>query len=202
MHLSDESDLTPPAEAGELPAGDFATWLTQMQGALRGEHGSEVPCGSCTACCTASQFVHIAPDETETLARIPPALLFAAPRLPPGHVVLGYDERGHCPMLVDNRCSIYEHRPRACRTYDCRVFPASGLRPEGEGKAALDRHVQRWRFSYATESSRVRHVAVRAAAEFLIEHPELERTSNTTALAVRAVEMHDRFLISSEVEPG
>ena len=30
-------------------------------------------------------------------------------------------------MLVDGRCSIYEHRPRTCRTYDCRIFTATGL---------------------------------------------------------------------------
>ncbi len=80
--------------------------MAGLQGAIRGERGSEVPCGSCTACCTSSQFVHIGPDETDTLARIPAALLFPAPRQPPGHVLLGYDERGHCPMLVDGRCSI------------------------------------------------------------------------------------------------
>jgi hypothetical protein len=33
------------------------------------------------------------------LARIPAELLFPAPRLPPGHVVLGYDERGHADLL-------------------------------------------------------------------------------------------------------
>ena len=27
-------------------------------------------------------------------------------------------------MLAEDGCSIYAHRPRACRTYDCRVFPA------------------------------------------------------------------------------
>jgi len=71
--------------------------------------------------------VHIGPDEHETLARIPAALRFPAPGSPHGHVVLGYDEHGRCPMLVDGGCSIYEHRPRTCRTYDCRIFPATGV---------------------------------------------------------------------------
>ncbi len=83
-----------------------------MQRALRGDGGTDVPCGTCTACCTSSQFVHIEPDETDTLAHIPADVLFPAPLAPRGHVLLGYDERGHCPMLVDNACSIYEHRPR------------------------------------------------------------------------------------------
>ena len=115
--MSDESDLS---------AGDFSTWVIEMQGALRGGQ-SDVPCGGCTACCTSSQFIHIGPDETETLSHIPTELMFPAPRAPAGHVLLGYDENGHCPMLIDDQCSIYEHRPRTCRTYDCRVFPAAGL---------------------------------------------------------------------------
>ena len=112
---------------GDLSAGDFSSWMIEIQGAIRGDHGSDVPCDGCTACCTSSQFIHVGPDESDTLAHIPTDLLFPAPGLPPGHVVLGYDERGHCPMLIDDKCSIYEHRPRTCRTYDCRIFPAAGL---------------------------------------------------------------------------
>ena len=69
---------TESADASGLDAGDFASWLTGAQGAIRGEATSDVPCGECTACCTSSQFIHIGPDETATLARIPPALLFPA----------------------------------------------------------------------------------------------------------------------------
>jgi Fe-S-cluster containining protein len=119
------------ADEGALAAGAFSAWLAGMRAALDGEADAVVPCAGCTACCTASQFVHIGPDETVTLAHIPPELLFPAPRLPRGHMVLGYDERGHCPMLVDGCCSIYEHRPRACRTYDCRIVPAAGVEPNG-----------------------------------------------------------------------
>ena len=127
-HADDERDLA---------AGDFSSWVLEMQAALRGERGSDVPCGGCTACCTSSQFVPIGPDETETLAHIPAELLFPAPRLPRGHVLLGYDERGHCPMLIDGGCSIYEHRPRTCRTYDCRVFPAAGVEVDDREKGLL-----------------------------------------------------------------
>ena len=118
----------------------------------------QVPCGACTACCTSSQFVHIEPDETETLAHVPAALRFPAPGLPKGHVVLGYDERGHCPMLVDGACSIYEHRPRTCRTYDCRVFAVTGVEPEGQ--PAIAARVREWRFEI---DDRERWDAVRAA---------------------------------------
>ena len=133
-----------------LPAGPFGDWLTGMQRALRGERDAEVACGSCTACCTSSQFIHVGPDETDTLARIPVELQFPAPGLPKGHVVLGYDERGHCPMFIDGACSIYDHRPRTCRTYDCRVFAATGV-DLGDGELPLiAAQARRWRFAYPT----------------------------------------------------
>ena len=186
-------------DEAELDAGDFSAWMQQVQGAIRGEHGSDVPCDGCTSCCTASQFVPIEPDEVDTLAHIPGELLFPAPRRPRGHVLLGYDERGHCPMLVDGRCSIYRHRPRACRTYDCRVLPAAGVDIEGEvGKAGIARRARRWRFSYATQADRDQHEAVRAAATFLRQRgadlPEGAVPAGGTALAVLALELHDTFL--------
>jgi Fe-S-cluster containining protein len=128
----------------ERPAGDFSVWLSEMHGALRGHHAADVPCAGCTACCTASQFVHIDPDETDTLAHIPRAVMFPAPQRPPGHMVMGYDEHGHCPMLVDGACSVYEHRPRACRTYDCRIYAATGITPDDPGVAE---RVASWRFT-------------------------------------------------------
>ena len=187
--------------AEDLAAGDFAAWLLQMQRALRGEQGSDVPCGECTACCSSSQFVHIGPDETDTLAHIPAELLFPAPRLPHGHMLLGYDEHGRCPMLVDNGCSIYEHRPVTCRTYDCRIFPASEVELDDDTKALIARQAQRWRFSFPTEADRRQHNAVRAAAAFLFDHPDVlpGGAANTTRLAVAAVEVHDAFLGCDEV---
>ena len=181
-----------------LGAGRFSDWLTQIELALNGQGESDVPCGTCTACCTSSQFVHIEPDETDALAHIPAALLFPAPRLPLGHVVLGYDENGHCPMLVDGGCSIYAHRPRTCRTYDCRIFPASGVDVDDDSKAAIAQRVRRWRFDHPTETDRTRHEAVRAAAVFIREHPndlpDGEAPHNATQHAVLAIRLHDRFV--------
>lgn len=189
--------------SADLPAGDFSSWLAQLRDALRGEHSSDVPCGGCTACCTASQFVHIGPDESETLAHIPAELLFPAPRMPAGHVLLGYDERGHCPMLVDGRCSIYEYRPRTCRTYDCRVFPAAGIEADQDLVAARAR---RWRFDHPTGPDRDQHRAVRAAAAFLAGHrgatPDEVIPRTATELAVLAVEIHELFLDEEEPDPG
>lgn len=162
----------------DLDAGDFGTWLRDVRVAIRGEREAHVPCGGCTACCESSQFVHIAPDERETLARIPAALLFAAPGLSKGHVVLGYDERGRCPMLSDAGCSIYEHRPRTCRTYDCRVFAAAGVDPDDKPAVAVQ--VRRWRFAVAG-ADRAALDAVRAAAAADVD------ARNPTERALRAL---------------
>jgi hypothetical protein len=178
-----------PGADGELPAGSFSSWLSDMTRALRGEVAADVPCGTCSACCTSSQFVHIEPDEIDTLAHVPAALRFPAPGLPAGHVVLGYDGRGHCPMLVDGRCSIYDHRPRTCRTYDCRVFTAADVEPDADGIAT---RVRQWRFAYPTPDDRAQHDAVRAAAARLRDDSEPRSPDvvprNATELALRAVD--------------
>lgn len=156
-----------------------------------------MPCDGCTSCCTSWQFVHIGPDETDTLAHIPAGWLFPAPRLPAGHVVLGYDEDGRCPMLSEAGCSIYEHRPRACRTYDCRVFAAAGVTPEARQEAVAER-ARRWRFDYPADDDRRRHEAVRRAASFLRLHPDAipegATAANPTQLAALAVAAHEVFM--------
>jgi len=186
----------------DLAAGEFASWLIEVRSAIRGERGSDVPCSGCTACCTSSQFVHIGPEETDTLSHIPAELLFPAPGPPGGHLLLGYDERGHCPMLIDNRCSIYAHRPRTCRTYDCRVFTAAGVEIDGDDKVLIADRVRRWQFSFPAESDHNQHDAVRAAATYLDEHrgllPDGAVPTNSTALAVLAVEIHEVFLHRDE----
>jgi Fe-S-cluster containining protein len=169
-----------------------------MQAAIRGEQGSDVPCGTCTACCTSSQFVLIEPDETDTLARISSQLLFPAPRSPRGHVLMGYDERGHCPMLVEGQCSIYAHRPRTCRTYDCRIFPATGVEVDAddETKIAIGLRSRRWRFSFPTAADRAAYEATRAAAASIQERNDAP--PNSTGLAVLAIESCDASVPRAE----
>ena len=163
-----------------LPAGELSSWLAGMQAALRGERESEVPCAGCTACCASSQFVHIEPDETATLAHVPAALRVRAPGRPQGHVVLGYDEHGRCPMLGEHGCTIYEHRPRTCRSYDCRVFAATGIAPDPSQPAVAAR-VRRWRFVVETPEARRQRDGLERAAIDLADVPPTHR-------AVAAVE--------------
>jgi uncharacterized protein len=185
--------------ARPLDAGDFGTWLVGIQQALDGDGGSDVPCDGCTACCRSSQFIPIEPDETETRSHIPPELLFPAPRRPEGHALLGYDEHGRCPMLVDDACSIYEHRPRACRRYDCRVLAATGLGlAEDADQPLVAERARRWRFAYATPGDRDRDESLRAAASYLDDHagdlPEGAVPAHAAPRAALAIGIHDLFL--------
>jgi uncharacterized protein len=184
-----------PGDESPLPAGGYAAWLAGMEAALRGERDADVPCDGCTACCASSQFVHIGPDEADALAHIPAELLFPAPRLPAGHVLMGYDERGRCPMLIDGGCSIYEHRPRTCRTYDCRVFPATGVAPDDD-KPEVARRARRWRFDVSTEDDRTARDAVQAAARDVRERrddlPVGDQPANATQHAVVAIRRRGR----------
>lgn len=151
---------------------------------LAGDADADVPCGECTACCRSSQFVHVEPDEVDTLAHVPRALLFPAPGRPAGHLVIGYDEHGRCPLLGDHGCTIYEHRPRTCRAYDCRVFAAADVEPDAH-QPAIAVQVRRWRFEHPGDEDRRAHASVLASARRLAaaEPPP----PNRLALALRAV---------------
>ena len=191
-------------DEGDLPAGELGPWLEATQRSAIGGADADVPCDGCTACCRSSYFVHIEPDEGGTLRRIPAELLFPAPGRPTGHVLMGYDERGHCPMLVDDRCSIYEDRPRTCRTFDCRVFPATGLLPEGEHEVEIAKRARRWRFDLTSEDDRARSEAVQAAVRFLTEHTDelgglVPR--RPADLAVAAIRVHAHFLGGQQPTP-
>jgi len=189
-------------EQQDLPAGRFSSWLRRTRSAQAKENGADVPCGECNACCRSSYFIHIRPEETQTLARIPREFLFAAPGLPEGHVLLGYDENGHCPMLIDNKCSIYAHRPLTCRTYDCRIFPAAGLAAGDDDKALITQQIRRWQFSFPTKLDHHQQAAVQAAARFLRERAECFPAgvvpSNSTQLAILAIKVYDVFLKYSD----
>lgn len=184
----------------EVPAGPFSEWLHETHRARKlGGLSMSVPCGDCNACCRASHFVHVHPNETSTIARIPRRLLLRAPGLPTGHVLLGYDEKGRCPMLSGDTCSIYDDRPQTCRDFDCRVFAAAGIEPDGQGpQAAIAERVREWKFEYPAEVDSIEHDAVRVAGRFLCENSdslrEFDIQVSPLQLALLAVRFFKLFL--------
>jgi Fe-S-cluster containining protein len=192
-------------ERRRRPAGEFSAWLSTLLAAVRDGTSSDVPCDGCVACCSSSQFVHVGPDENDAREHIPAELLFAAPGMPEGYELMGYDEQGRCPMLADYGCSIYEYRPKTCRTYDCRVFPATGLEPD-EGKERIAERAAEWEFEVGDARARVEHAAVRAAAAYLdrrrADFPPGAVPLAPTQLAVLACEAHEAFLDTDDPEPA
>jgi hypothetical protein len=97
-------------------------------------------------------------------------------------------------MLKDSGCSIYEHRPRTCRDFDCRTLAATTLVLD-HAQQAIAEQAQRWRFEYPRDEDDRQHVAVRATAAFLLERgPELLPgllPSHPLQLAMLAVCVYD-----------
>ena len=88
------------------------------------EPESFVPCGSCNACCKLLS-PHLTPDEVSSgkypisLIQPTPEMIMHDPTIGPV-VTMFKNKDGGCSMFIDNKCSIYEDRPRACRIFDCR----------------------------------------------------------------------------------
>jgi Fe-S-cluster containining protein len=175
------------------PAGSFSDWLAVMDSALAGTAVSDVPCGDCTACCRGAYFIHIEPNETDTLAAIPVGLAVPAPGGGAGHRLLGFDQRGRCPMLAAGSCSIYAQRPATCARYDCRIFAATGLAEGGPEKAEIMQRARRWAFSYRDSQERSRHEALKAGARLLVASREALGDllpATATQLAMLVIRLH------------
>ncbi len=181
------------AEAG-IDAGEFGAWLTAMRAALRGESGTQVPCGDCRGCCISGYSVKVRPEDLGARARIPDHhLLFRG-----GTVIMPALPDGRCPMAIPAGCSIYAHRPQTCLDYDCRVFAAAGIDAGDAGKGVINSRVRAWRFSHADADALRQHEAVRAAAAFMREHHQAFAEGcaplNPMSVAVFAVKIYALFL--------
>ncbi len=194
---SEKLNLADITDHRDLAAGNFADWLHDTRSALAVNGEADVPCGECNACCRSGYFIHVGLEESEARAHIPEELLFAAPGRSRGTLLMGYDENGHCPMLVDGACSIYEVRPQACRNYDCRVFAAAKISVGDNDKPLVALQASRWTFDYSAEVDRVKHSAVALAADFVDRHIESlfgATPGNSTQVAIFALKVYDVFL--------
>lgn len=182
-----------------LPGGEFSRWLySYLRAQTQAEPSGDVPCGECNACCKASYFIPIDSAEQETLALIPAAHLTRARPANDNEPQWALDQTcaGQCPMLVEEACSIYAHRPRTCRRYDCRVFVAAGVGLGSGPRAAVNDRVWQWRFDYPSERDVATQSAVLSAVAFLQRCANLidPAPTDTAELAKTAVLVHELFL--------
>lgn len=194
---SSPAAAVPPPGDAPIAAGEFGAWLEGFRAAYRDDLDTDVACGDCSGCCTSSYVIVVRPHETEAARAIPAEYRMQDPNGPPGRQLVGYDARGHCPMLRAGRCSIYAHRPQTCRTYDCRVFAAAGIEPGGPERAAIAARTRRWRFEHADDDARRAHEAVRRAARFIRDDaPSFggRAPSRPSAIAITALLAYELFL--------
>jgi len=178
-----------------VQAGPFGTWLTQFIASLRGDAGTDVPCGTCVGCCVSGYPVPIRP--TDALDDVLPSE-YVVPITSTSKMLVARAD-GTCPMLQSSRCSIYSRRPLTCRDYDCRVFAAAGIDAGGSGRDAINQRVRAWRFTYGSELEERQHEAIKATARFIREQPAAFNGRAPTApggIAVLSVKAFDVFLDS------
>lgn len=189
---------SPSKEQKPQSAGDFSQWLSDTLSNQKNDRGADVPCADCTACCRSSQFIHIRSDETRTLKRIPKKLLFPAPNLPEGNFLMGYNNKGECPMFIENKCSIYSDRPRTCRVYDCRIFSATKIELDSEAQRSIRDQARQWKFEYPDKTDTVLQAATLAAADFITKSrdcfPPGTLPKHPAVLANLALKAHGIFL--------
>ncbi|MGD0108250.1 MAG: YkgJ family cysteine cluster protein [Rhodopila sp.] len=116
---------------------------------------AKVPCRGCTACCYHSWIaVDRAVEPAERLAHlglVPDEL---------GDMQLRHADTGACVHLGPQGCTVYEHRPTICRSYDCRMIGFFSLAIDhGNGHQEPN-----WEFGMVTAEDK----AIKAAITYLV----------------------------------
>ena len=175
-------------------AGSFRAWLDEMRAVLKGERHADVPCDGCVGCCVSSYAITLRPRDKAALAAVPARYLRFS--VTGGPAVMGYRSDGTCPMLEAGGCTIYADRPQTCRDYDCRIYTATGLMPDGTRPVIAER-VREWHFEFPTAEDVRQHEALRRAAAFIVEHADLfppaSKAHSAAAVAVLAVKAWPLF---------
>jgi hypothetical protein len=186
-----------------IDAGAFSKWLAEIRGVLRGERDADVPCGECVGCCVSSYPILLRLGDRLAREQVPEERLIG-PARPGERWLMGYRDDGSCPFLVERRCSIYTDRPQTCRDYDCRIYAAAGLVPDGN-RPVITGRVKAWQFTYSSAQDRLEAQAVARAAQFIRANqalfPPSMRAGFATAVAVLAIKTYPMFLSAEESRP-
>lgn len=186
----------PGEDTPVVEAGSFGQWLATMRAVLRGERIADVPCGDCIGCCISSYPIPLRPEDVRARAEVPEQYLLGQAQQGQ-RWLMGFREDGSCPFMNGRACGIYEDRPQTCRDYDCRIYAATGLVPDGQ-RPVIERRVGQWRFTFPSEEELADAAALRRAAQFIRAHAALfpagMRAGSATAAAVLAVKTYGLFL--------
>lgn len=133
-----------------------------------------VPCNGCFECCYHARV------DVNPLSE-PPANLaqLALEQDADGNWWLQKRADGACVHLGERGCTVYEHRPSACRTYDCRMYALTGV----HDSFSNGHNPPVWVFERKTPEAR----AILAAAQILGMIEALRRTEAGESISAEAV---------------
>lgn len=161
---------------------------------------SRVPCNGCKECCYHTR-VDVDPQEE------PPERLkhLSVERDENGYYWLQKRPDGSCAHLGENGCTVYDYRPSACRSYDCRLYAITGIldRYDGDHKQPV------WLFEQTTPEGR----ALLAAAQALGSAEALRRSQTEDDMSARSIAVavfgaakltkaYDAMLTIAKLPPG
>lgn len=82
------------------------------------EKQTEVPCGSCTACCSTNQNLPLDPAQGDDVESY--CVQVTVDQAGNRAFSLAKTPGGVCVYLGTSGCTIYDRRPSLCRSFDCR----------------------------------------------------------------------------------
>lgn len=195
-------DMTTGKPAVGRRAPDAITWYRQWVAMFEQEvagdrTGAVVPCGTCTACCYHSK-VDVdpsieRPEDIAHLDLIPDP--DPQPDQPAGGMMLRKRDDGACVHLTDAGCSVHAHRPRACRTYDCRLNSLIGvLEPYDNGRKSPT-----WVFDPGWKDNRIFEQAMKMGAQ---QHQLSQGGSvmESFKAAIKNLDKNSKFLVQFMVQ--
>ncbi|GAX87984.1 conserved hypothetical protein [Lebetimonas natsushimae] len=71
-------------------------------------------CQNCTKCCENKMFAPLILEDIKKVYKFFPIFIIFIPN---PKLVIPLSLNKNCPYLKDNKCSLYEHRPPACKIY-------------------------------------------------------------------------------------
>lgn len=105
--------------------------MTRDQLIARKSMPADVPCGTCSACCTHDQIV-LREDEADRFA-----WHYEGPQR-----VLDRKANGDCIYLTARGCAVHEAPPDLCRRFDCRVLFALTPKERRRERVAQSPHMR------------------------------------------------------------
>jgi hypothetical protein len=187
--------------SARVAAGAFGEWLAAMRRVLRGEQDADVPCGSCVGCCVSSYPIPLRPEDELARTQVPEQWLLGPARAGE-RWLMGFREDGSCPFLSQRCCSIYAGRPQTCRDYDCRIYAAAGLLPDG-GRPVIAERVGAWEFGFSSRQDNAdARLTPLSHAIGLASQERMDLVGKKNGAVANAREILDKvFLTPEEINP-